>query len=118
MVTQIKQDTIQSVKPTAGHEYAIKEEVDNVHNAVLQEDFSQKSSTPGPAALVDNDIDIVEFDIDKALLQRERTLSVVLVRCDQVITLIVLSIMYHNNVPCSLIKCFKECFHEVKSIAM
>ena len=94
METPIKQEVIESEDhclPTICDVYSIKREDltnDDARNPGNSEDLCQTNNTGASLALVEtcsyDEIKIEEFDIDKALLERERVLSVVLVRCDQV----------------------------------
>ena len=93
MATQIKQEAIEydeQCLPTICDVFSVKREdikTEEVCAAGSPEDSCQEHNTTAPAlgeACEYEEIKIEEFDIDKALLERERRLSIVLRRCDQV----------------------------------
>ena len=94
METPIKQEVTEADErglPALCDVYCIKRE-DIKDEAACDtgnnEELCQTNSTGASLALGEtcsyDEIKIEEFDINKALLERERVLSVVLVRCDQV----------------------------------
>ena len=94
METPIKQEVTESedhCAPTICDVYSIKREDltnDAACNTANNEELCQTNSAGASLARGEtcsyDEIKIEEFDIKKALLERERVLSVVLVRCDQV----------------------------------